>query len=335
MKITRKLLLYLYRGFDKDPHQQLALRLQYNGGMTWTIADGVLTTEVTGGTGVDQTISLASYTIATLAAFLATLTGYSVPFQDASSFAQISALVLIDSSNDIGTSNGDHIYGYMNPLWAWLESTGSELTAAKTQIVNMLAQMVIPTAQAEWLDEHGSYYLVPRNPGELDTSYAPRIPAQVLQPRGNNIVIASAIQTLAPLATRVRVIDAINDFGFAITYNGLINFDGTALYDAGLSPNSLYGFFDVDFSYDFTGPISQATYITLIESTVEAFRDGGTQLRAIVFRNLGSTILVVSDSFVGNVRVIVYDDISNINYRLRENGLVRLLETGDARLLES
>lgn len=334
-KLTQKLLLNLHRVFDKNPYPQLALRLQYDGSaMTWQIANGVLTTTVTGGSGANQSIALSNLTIATLAALLASLPGYSVPFQDATSYADLSALVLIDGTNNLDTSNGDHLYGYTTLLWAYLETSGSELGAAKAQIPNMLAQMTVPTAEAEWLDEHGGYYLVPRATNETDPVYAPRIISQVIQPRGNNVAMSAAIQSVAPLATRVRVIDAINDLLFAITYNGLIHFDGTAFYDAGLGPGSGYGFFDVDFSYDFLGPVTQADYITQIRSTVEAFRDGGTQLRGIIFRNQGSTTLIVSDTFVDGIRIIVFDDFSTLSYRLLENGLVRLLETGDARLLE-
>lgn len=333
-RLIQKLLLRLHRVFDKDPYQQLALRLQYDGGMTWTISNGILETTVTGGSGSDLSIQLYNFTIANLATFLATLPGYSVPYQDTSSYAQVSALALIDSGNDIDTSNGDHIYGYTNLLWAYLDAIGSELGTAKAQISNMLAQMVVPTSEDEWLDEHGSYYLVPRNSGESDAIYSPRIIAQVLQPRGNNVAIASAIQSLAPLAQRVRVIDAINDLVFSILYNGLIHFDGSAFYDAGLGPNSGYGFFDIDFSFDFTGPVTQDEYFALIRTTVESFRDGGTQLRGVIFRNNESSTLIVSDTFVGGVRVIVYDDFSTSSYRLLESGLVRLLESGDARILE-
>lgn len=333
-KLIQKLLLSLHKVFDKDPHQQLAFRLQYDGGMTWQIANGVLMTTVTGGSGTNQSIALSNFTIDSLALVLGSLPGYSVPFQDTSSYAQLSALVLIDSSNDISTSNGDHIYGYTNLIWSYLDPIGAELGAAQAQIPNMLAQMVIPTAEDEWLDEQGSYYLVPRNSGEDDTAYSPRIVTSVLQPKGNNVAIAMAIQALAPAATRVRVIDALDDLLFAILYNGEFSYNGSIFYDAGLGPNSGYGFFDVDFSYDFLGSVTQDQYLALIESTVEKFRDAGTQLRGIVFRNLNSTTLIVSDMFIGNVRVIVYDDFGASSYRLLENGLVRLLETGDARLLE-
>lgn len=333
MKLTQKLLQHLHRVFDKDPYQQLALRLQYNGGLTWVIADGILTTTVIGGAGADQVIDLSLFTIQSLATHLAALTDYSVAYQDVSEYAQLSALVLMDAANDIGTSNGDHIYGYTNPLWAYLESTSGELNLARSEIDQMLLQMNTATAVGEWLDEQGSYYFVPRNSGEGDTPYSPRIISQVIQPRGNNVAIATAIQNTQPTAIMVRVPDSLDD-PFAIIYNGLISFNGLSLYDAG-GVGSLYGFFDVDFSYDFSSsPISRPTYTAQIQSTVDAFRDGGTQLRAIIFRNLNSTTTIVSDSFIGNVRIIVIDDFSGLNLRLLESGQVRLLESGDARLLE-
>lgn len=333
-KLTQKILIRLHRVFDKNPYPQLAFRLQYDGtGMTWQIANGVLTTTVTAGTGSDLSIPLSAFTVDSLAAMLGALPGYSVPFQDTSEYAQLGALVLMDGSNDINTSNGDHIYGYTNLLWAYIETVGAELGAAKAQIPNMLAQMTVPTAEDEWLDEHGSYYLVPRRADELDAAYAARMVQQVLQPKGNNVAIAMVIQALAPDALNVRVIDSINDLIFTITYNGLIAHNGTAHYDAGLGPDSGYGFFDVDFDYDFTGSVTQDTYFDLIVDTVPNFRDAGTQLRGIIFRNNGSTHLIVSDTIVDGIRVIVYDDFST-GYRLLENGLVRLLEDGTARLLE-
>jgi hypothetical protein len=334
-KLTQKLLLYLHRIFDKDPHPNLAFRMQYNGtDLAWSILNGIMTLTATGGTGTSHTFNIANFTVAQLANFIAALPGYSVPYQDFSGYGQLSALVLLDSSNNTNVSNGDHVYGYTTLLWAYLDSNSSELGTAKLQIENALQQMATPTAQDEWLDYHGSFYKVPRDQSELDPNYAPRIIANVLQPRGNNVAIASAIQSIAIGAQTVRVIDAINDIGFAITYNGLIHFDGSEFYDAGLGPGGAYGFFDVDFSYDFLGPVTEATYLGLIESTVEAFRDAGTQLRAVIFRNNGSTVTIVSDSFIGGIRVIVYDDFSGSSFRLIESGPVRLLENGTARILE-
>lgn len=334
-KLTQKLLLSLHRIFDKDPHPVLAFRVRYDGvGLTWSIVNGVLTLTATGGTGTSHTFNIANFAIGQLAQFIAALPGYSVPYQDTSAYALLSALALLDSAGNMNVSNGDHVFGYTTLLWAWMDSNSSELGAAKGQIDNALAQMNTVSALDEWLDYHGSFYKVPRLQGELDPSYSPRMIASVLQPRGNNIAIAEAIKSVTQAGQPVFVIDAINDTGFAITYNGLIHFDGSEFYDAGLGVNGAYGFFDVDFSFDFTGPVTQSTYFAQILTTVEDFRDAGTHLRAVIFRNNGSTATIVSDSFVNGIRVIVYDDFTGASFRLLENGLVRFTETGDARILE-
>jgi hypothetical protein len=335
--LTQKLLGYLNRVFDKNPYQQLALRLQYDGSdMTWAISNSVLTTTVTGGTGVNLTVDLTAYTISTLATFLAAQTGYSIPFVDTSAFGERGAQVLFEQSGDIDLSNGDHIYGYTNLLWAYLETNAVQLTAASTAITNALLQMNTITAEDDWLDFQGGYYDVPRLQGELDSLYSPRITATVIAPRGNNVAIATAITAIAVGAEQVRVIDAIDDIAFSIIYDGLIEFNGAEFFDAGLGVSGAYGFFDVDFSYDFSGSVTQSTYFSQIVTTVAAFRDAGTQLRIIIFRNNGSVNFIISDSFVDGIRVIVYNDFTTADYRLLENGLIRLLENGvDARILES
>lgn len=335
-KLTQKLMLYLHRIFDKNPYPQLAFRVRSDGtGLTWSIANGVLTLTPTGGTATARTFSIANFSIGQLAQFIAALPGYSVPYQDTSAYALLSALALLDSSGDMNVSNGDHVYGYTTLLWAYIETNGSELAAARDQIPNALRQMNTIDAEDEWLDYHGSFYNVPRNQSELDPDYSPRMIANVLTPRGNNVAIAIAIEKVALNVPTVRVIDSIDNTSIAITYNGLIHFDGSEFYDAGLGPSGAEGFFDVDFSYDFTASVTQDTYFAQILQTVEAFRDAGTQLRAVIFRNQGSTMTLVSDSFVGRVRVIVYDDLSGNSYRLLESGVVRLLEDGTARILES
>jgi len=335
-KLTKKLLLSLHRPFDKDPHPQLAFRIQYDGtGLTWSILNGILTLTATGGTGTSHTFNIANFKIGQLAQFIAALPGYSVPYQDTSAYALLSALALLDSSGSINVSNGDHVFGYTTILWAWMDANSSELGTAKAQIDNALLQMNTISAEDEWLDYHGTFYNVPRQQGELDPGYSPRMIASVLQPRGNNIAIAEAIKSITQAGQGVFVIDAINDTSFAITYNGLIHFDGAEFYDAGLGVNGAYGFFDVDFSFDFAGPVTQATYYAQILTTVEDFRDGGTQLRAVIFRNNGSTTTVISDTFVGRIRVIVYDDFTGATYRLLEDGSTRFNEDGSARILET
>jgi hypothetical protein len=336
-KVTRRLMSYLHRVFDKNPHPFLAFRIDCDGtNLAWSICDGIMTLTPTGGTGASYYFSIANFSVAFLAEFIAALPGYSTPYQTFTGYAGLSALVLMDSSNDTDLSNGDHVYGYTNLLWAYVETNSSELGTAKAQIANALLQMNTITALDQWLDYQGSYYNVARNPGELDPAYSPRIIAEVLQPRGNNVAIANAITTIATGAQKVRVIDSIDDVEIVITYDGEITFDGSNFYDAGVGPGSLYGFFDVDFSYDFSGPITQSVYFSQIVATVEVFRDAGTQLKTIIFRNDGSDMTIVSDSFVGNIRVIVYNDYTGDTFRLFEDDItVRLTEDGTARILES
>src|SRR5690349_16509116 len=118
MRLVKKLLGYLNRPFDKDPDDFLALRLRYDGGMTWQIADCSLTTVVTGGTGAAITVDLQQYNITQLATYLNSLPGYAVVFVDTSENALRSARCLLDGSGDIDKSNGDHLRGYTSDLFA-------------------------------------------------------------------------------------------------------------------------------------------------------------------------------------------------------------------------
>lgn len=97
MRLTDKLLGFLNRVFSKDPESFLAFRLRYDGQMTWTVLDGIFTTTVSGGTGVALSVSLASHTLGSLATFLSSQPGYSVPYAD-STVASRSAWVLIDQT---------------------------------------------------------------------------------------------------------------------------------------------------------------------------------------------------------------------------------------------
>lgn len=263
MKLTQKLIGYLNRVFDKNPGQVLALRLRYSGtSMTWKVSDGVLTTTVTGGAGQNLTVQLQDYTVATLCTFLASQTGYSVPYQDLSTFPGRSALVLLDASGNQDASNGDHLHGYTSVLWAYMESIANELTLIRAAIAEALLQMAATTAAGEWVDEHGGYYNVPRNNGELDAAYAARIVAEVIRARGNNIAIGEAIKT-AVQATAATV----TDYG-TITVAG----DGT----------QSYGLFDVVVESSVEVPMT-TTEDAVVRQVIEVMRDAGTHLRTLKY----------------------------------------------------
>ena len=264
MKLTQRLIGYLHRVFDKGPADVLALRLQYDGtGMTWRVADGVLTTTVTGGSGEALNVDLSNYTVADLCVFLSAQPGYSVPYQDISTFTGRSALVLLDGSGDQNTSNGDHLRGFTSVLWAYMDSIASELTLLKASISEAILQMSAKTASDEWVDEHGTFYKVARGIGETDDVYAARIVSEVVKARGNNVAISEAVKT-ATQADRVHV----TDYGEITTAT-----NGT---------NS-YGLFDVTVeSYLEDAPVGPSED-ALVRQIIEAMRDAGTFMRTLKY----------------------------------------------------
>lgn len=263
MKLTQRLIGYLNRVFDKGPGEVLALRLRYDGtGMTWRVADGVLTTSVIGGTGSALSVNLSGYTVADLCVLLSSQPGYSVEYQDMSTFTGRSALVLLDGSGDQDKSNGDHLYGFTSVLWAYMDAVASELTLLKASISEAILQMSAKTASDEWVDEHGTFYKVARGINESDSIYAARIVSEVVKARGNNVAISQAIKT-AVLADRVLVAD----------YDSI-----TTATDSTQS----YGLFDVTVESSIEVPVA-ASEDALVRQAIEAMRDAGTFLRKLKY----------------------------------------------------
>ncbi|SAK98607.1 hypothetical protein AWB80_07558 [Caballeronia pedi] len=281
MKLTQKLLGLLHRVFDRQPYPFLALRLQYGGGLVWQIADGALTTTVTGGIGQSLSIDLSQYTVRSLVNYLASQPGYSVAYADGTSFSGLSARVLIDASNDISLSNGDHIYGYTNVLWSYVDANANELEQAGQQIDQMLLQMSTTTASDMWIDEIGDYYGVRRQAGELDDSYGPRIVAEVLRPKCNNVAIEMAISAYTGQSTTVT--DA-TEYGAAFPlYDSHITRNSAYTYNAVSRP--LYGRFDVVFGYDLLGGADPTSFKTTVQGIVNRIRAAGTQMRSLTLQS--------------------------------------------------
>lgn len=279
MKLTTKLLSHLNRVFKKDPKEFLALRLQYGGIMTWNVADGILTTSISGGIGAPLIVTLSNYTLSSLVSYLAAQPGYTVAYVDGTPNVNLSASVLLDASGNPSASNGDHLYGYTSSLFSYFESVANELTIASGQISQMLLQLSSTSAGGEWLDEIGSYYNVPRISGELDPVYSNRIIAEVLRPRGNAMAISASLSF--SLGYNVDVNDVVVYSGGvgATTYNGALHYDGTQHYNS--TGAASYGLFDASFSYDLLSGVDMAGFTAMLRIMIENIRDAGTQLRAL------------------------------------------------------
>lgn len=306
MKLTQKLLGYLNRAFSRDPVQFLALRISYDGAMVWKIEDAVLTTTVTGGSGSSHVVQLGDYNLAQLANFFAALPGYSVPFQISGTASTLGARVLMDSTGDQASSNGDHLFAYTSLTWAFLEASAYELKHAREQIYQMLRQMVVPTAEDEWLDEIGDYYNVKRKDGEIDATYGPRIIYEVIRPRNNNKAIELAISNATGgLPSKVTDVTLPGDISTA--YDGTVDHDGSRLYNA----TSKYrrNLFDVEYAFDLEGSEDIAPFQARVLEIIDQFRSAGTHLRQILLQS-GQLVdnatynFTESLNFVGTVTLV-------------------------------
>lgn len=279
MKLTQKLLGFLNRAFSRDPVQFLAMRLRYDGSMTWAVEDAVLTTTVVGGSGAPLVVDLTLYTLAELANHLNAQTGYTVVYRVTSEASLVGARTIIGGSGDQDASNGDHLYAFTSLTWAYLDANAVELKTAREQIYQMLRQMVVPTAENEWLDEIGGFYNVPRNNLEPDSLYGPRIIYEVTRPRNNNKAIEIAI-SVATGGLPSKVTDVTEIGSLFPAYDGAINFDGSRLYNA--SGTRRRNLFDVEYAFDLEGSENVAPFQERVLELIDKFRSAGTHLRQIL-----------------------------------------------------
>lgn len=264
MRLTRKLVDYLNRVFDKSARQVLAFRMNYAGtSMTWQVQDNILTSTVVGGSGAGFTIDLKAHTIASLVANIDARTGWSIPYVDTSGEVQgLAATVLLDANGDQDLSNGDHLYSYTSLLWAFLEPIAVELKLAAEQLDQMVLQMVPQTASGQWLDELGSYYAVDRTTLETDPDYATRIITSIGKPAGNNVALEVAINTIAG-GLYASVIDSPVE-AFTVPVAG-----------------TSWGLFDVVYAIDLSGSDDINFYTARVTAIVETLRDAGTHMKSI------------------------------------------------------
>ncbi len=286
MRLTSKLLGFLNKPFSRDPEAFLALRLRYLGGtMQWTVADGVLTTVVTGGPGVNLSIDLSQHTVASLAGVLSLAAGYLVPYVAGAAQNGASALRLLDGTGDQMASNGDHITAYGSILQAWIDACAVELDLAEQAINALPSEMNTATADGEWLDFQGSMYAVERIPGEPDRQYGSRIITEVLRPLSNNVAIEAAI--LDYTGSNVSIVDVVFFRSPEPAFDGIPRFDGSYAFNP--TAAAVYGLFDCYLGYDLVNGGVPTAFEASVRALVERVRAAGTQLRTITLTDSALT----------------------------------------------
>ena len=198
--MLQRLLKHPHRAvFDTSPRAVQAFRLSHPDGAAWAIADEVMT--ITAG-GETYTYQLAELTFGHLVAALQadgfTVTGISPEFSG------LLASVLVEGSGDQAQSNGNQVTGFTNLLWSLLGGYARELRAARDQIPEALKQMVIHTAEGEWLDLWGALYNLLRADGQSDADYAEAIPREAFRERVNARAIEKAILELTGKYVRIE-----------------------------------------------------------------------------------------------------------------------------------
>lgn len=192
--------------FDKDPQSALVLRVRHSSGCVWRVAAGVMT--VTVGSSAPLTYNLSAMTVGSLKAALVADGLQVVDVTDRHDAT--SALALVEGGGstsdqfdgvwpipgDQYVSNGDHVYVFTSLLLALLSTYSRELDAAAEQVRQALLQMVIATAEGEWLDLWGTIYGVPRLEGETDAQLRLRIPREAFRLRVNPRAIELAVKDL-------------------------------------------------------------------------------------------------------------------------------------------
>lgn len=191
----QKLLDYPHREvFDTSADAELALRVNKAGGLSWSVFEGVLTLVASGQT---TTYQLKNYTISGLATILQSH-GFDVPFINPD-WSGLSALALVERSNNQDNSNGDHLTVYTSMLWALYSAYAVQANDADYQIGQAIRQMIISQAEGEWLDVWGSLYGVPRPDGKVDSEYSQLIPEEAFRIRVNALAIEKAIKDILGL----------------------------------------------------------------------------------------------------------------------------------------
>ncbi|MFM0165650.1 hypothetical protein PQR39_35110 [Paraburkholderia sediminicola] len=279
MLLTQKLLGFLNRVFNKDPAKVLAMQFMHQYPMTWQVQDGILTTVVdNGGYGGNLTIDLSQYTFGQLVSYIAQQPGYFTPYLS-QTMTPISALALLDASGSVTPNgSGGQLYAYTSVLYAYLEAAAEELELASAQIQNLPAEMSTTTADTIWLDTLGSYYKVPRNPGELDAAYGPRIIASVLRPMSNNVALEMAISVFTGNDTTVTDVvewggETPPFYNAADEHNGAVKYNSTAV--------PIYGLFDVQYGYDLINGGDITSFAQTVSNLINSLRSAGTQLRSL------------------------------------------------------
>lgn len=304
MRLTERLLGFLNRVFDKDPKAFVAMRVEGSSDWSWSITDRVLRLTHDGGVA---TFDLADMTLAELFQDLSALPGFVVTAGDGERLG-LKASVLLDGAGDVLGGSIAPLTGYTSLLWAFMEGWAVELFDLQVQVSAAPSQLNLNEGTGVWLDEIGSHYGVTRGLNEPDPIYGPRVIAEALRPRSNNVALEAAIKVYTGQDATVTDVE-IADGTFPL-HDGTIDHDGAYNHDA--QAVFIYGLFDVVYGFDLEQGNDITSFQAELRKLIGRLRAAGTHLRALALQSssLADAVLRPADSTSLSAQAEIGDAVS-------------------------
>jgi hypothetical protein len=204
----------------------------------------------------------------------------------------------------------------------FLTPIADELSQAQAGVMAALDQVLLTTADGEWLDEWGGYFGITRQASEADEVYGLRIIAELIQPKCNNVALSNAIGLYVG-GLSATVTDApLESTTINLYRDGGTYFDGKK--DRQSITRNYYGQFDVNTQYDLTSGENLTNLSNRIKAVVERLKAAGTKLRSLVFSGyLADTATAASDVFLHQLQIAPIEDLYSGARQIRDGSIYR------------
>lgn len=304
MKLTERLLGYLNRVFDKDPKPFAAMRVEGDQDWSWSVVERVLTVKHAGGT---LSYRLEDMALSELIQAWGAVPGFSVTVGDYDKVG-LRASVLLDGGADVLGGSIAPIAGYSSLLWAFMDGWAAQLGVLQEQVAAAPGELNLVEGSGVWLDEIGSHYGVGRGLNEPDGVYGPRVVAEALRPRSNNVALEAAIKVYTGQDATVSDVESFG--GTFPLHDGDIDHDGAHVHNA--VAISLYGLFDVVYGFDLEQGSDITSFQGELRKLIGRLRAAGTHLRALALQSsaLADSVSRATDTVLVDIKADLSDSVT-------------------------
>ena len=173
-------------------------------------------------------IDFSAMTMSQLAIAITTL-GFTAMVTNAA-YSTYPARGLFETAENISAGPTSLLYP-TSVFYKEMQTSGWALDEQHARIQIAKQQLDLKEAQDEWLDYWGSFFNVPRMPGEIDSIYGPRIFWQMIRPTQNNVALEIIVKDA--LGIDITITDAMTVLG-TLTTEMQANAPGRFIMDVSL-----------------------------------------------------------------------------------------------------